>query len=74
MSDLAVSSSTAATDPYASALADMKTQQANSLKSQAAMTQMNADFTAKSDMISMQSAMKDKIHNAIAQQIRSLSQ
>ncbi|MEN9433088.1 MAG: hypothetical protein RLZZ422_677 [Pseudomonadota bacterium] len=72
MSDLATSS--ASSDPYASALADMKTQQASSLKSQAEMTKMNADFTAKSDILSMQAAMKDKMHNTISQQIRSLSQ
>ncbi|MBK8453162.1 MAG: hypothetical protein WAQ53_09845 [Thiofilum sp.] len=73
MSDLAVSGAGGA-DPYAAALADMKTQQANSLRSQAEMTKMNADFTAQSDIIAMQSAMKDKMHNMIAQQIRSLSQ
>ena len=73
MSDLAISGAGSA-DPYAAALADMKTQQANSLKNQAEMTKLNAYFTAKSDILSMQAAMKDKMHNVIAQQIRSLSQ
>lgn len=73
MSDLATSAAGSA-DPYAAALADMKTQQANSLKSQTEMTKMNAEFTAKSDILAMQSAMKDKMHNTISQQIRSLSQ
>ena len=52
MSDLAISGAGSA-DPYAAALADMKTQQANSLKNQAEMTKLNADFTAKSDILSM---------------------
>ena len=77
MSDLATAvgaTGAAGSDPYATALTDMQKSQADSLKNQAAMTKMNAEFSAQSNILSMQSAMREKMNAIFSQQIRSLSQ